>query len=358
VAPNLRYTYQGSGVQDGSREVPYAAVFDTAHLASHIGARCVLPEDRVLADLRSMEHLIVARERATAGEREANRWCPYSPLLSRVGIRNQISLVRDIVGPNNQTVLVKHAWLNSSDFTGALARAVSRHAGTSTLLVLHLRQLGASSLLPAGFDWWSIGPSHSAHGAPSRIPKPIRDGVAGLRFARHVRQAAKLVLHRWQLGNGTAWAAVHWRRGNLFACREKCVQTAADVRTAVWEAERLVQCQHDGSTRLNALAVSTTTVGREEEIGALRRALPGVRLLAFDETLWESLDLSSVPDWPVNEAAYDVLRDAIEVQVWLHAPVFIASRSSMSELNMLKRDPNCTLYMGPREGLNRDLIAS
>ena len=69
-------------------------------------------------------------------------------------------------------------------------------------------------------------------------------------------------------------------------------------------------------------------------------------MLAFDETLWESLDVSSVPDWPVNEAAYDVLRDAIEVQVWLHAPVFIASRSSMSELNMLKRDPNCTLYMG------------
>ena len=70
-----------------------------------------------------------------------------------------------------------------------------------------------------------------------------------------------------------------------------------------------------------------------------------VRLLSFDEATWAALELRGVRGWAEHAANEELLRDAVEAQAWLAAPVFIGTRSTMSELNMLRRPANCTVYV-------------
>ena len=194
----------------------------------------------------------------------------------------------------------------------------------------------------------------SMGGDASRVPRAVREGARGLRFAAHIKLAAQRLQDQWKLshlhGNNLSWAAVHIRRGDLYHCSNQCGTTIDQVVSKVRTAEQqLHRCQPSNNGTLAALVVSVTSHDRGLVMTALRRKLPHVRLLTFNEAVWEALRAHTIPGWAeyaaASAGAVTLLRDAVEVQTWIHTPVFIGARSTMSEVNMLQRKPNCTLHI-------------
>lgn len=293
-----------------------------------------------------------------------------SPLHTRLS-RSQLSAataVRYVNDSRGVLLHFTHHALNASDFVESLARVIERHgpqrSPTTQLArpraspraphVLLLDGIPHNATYPTPGFVWNLGPMLSVGGDASRVPRAVREGAGGLRFAAHIKLAAQRLQDQWKLsrlhGKNLSWAAVHVRRGDLYACGNTCGtkidQVVSKVRTA---EQQLHHCQPSNKGKLAALVVSVTNHDRGEVMAALRRKLPHVRLLTFDEAAWEALRAHTIPGWDeyaaASAGAVTLLRDAVEVQTWIHAPVFIGARSTMSEVNMLQRQPECTLHI-------------
>ena len=292
-----------------------------------------------------------------------------SPLHARL-TRSQVSAttaVRHVNDSRGVQLHFTHHALDATHFVESLAHVVERHGPRSPTTqlarpgtiytprgphVLLLDGIPHNATYPTPGFVWDLGPMLSVGGDGSRVPHAVREGARGLRFAAHIKLAAQRLQDIWKLsrphGKNISWAAVHVRRGDLYHCGNQCGTTIDQVVSKVRSAEQqLHHYQPRNKGTLAALVVSVTSHDRGEVITALRRKLPHVRLLTFDEATWETLRAHTIPGWDEYAGAVTLLRDAVEVQTWIHAPVFIGARSTMSEVNMLQRKPECTLYTSP-----------
>lgn len=358
VAPTLRYAYQPSGFIQGSREAAFSAMYSLEHLRTWLGVSCVVPEADILTSTEAFVHLHLGGAPIYEGSPTV------TPLHARLTLGGSPSLaeanhVRRVNDSRGVPLTFKHARLFGDDFVGSLAHAVAQYgaaqrgAGMAAdgaprrgrVLLIDGVAHNDTYPYPRSFAW-DIGPSLAAGGDVNRVPSALRLAAGALRFAPHVRLAAGQLLRAWNLSHTrAAWAAVHLRRGDLYHCTSCATgtdQVVAKVRSAT---AQLRHCQRSGQA-LSALVVSVTSHERGKVLSELRAKLPGVRLLGFDERAWGLLRPQALPGWAAHApTSPELLRDAVEVQVWLHAPVFIGGRSTMSEFNMLHRNPECTLYM-------------
>ena len=169
---------------------------------------------------------------------------------------------------------------------------------------------------------------------------------SAFKFQLPIRLVAQRIIDGWKL-EGNTWAAVHVRTGSGYPGDHENIVTVREIAAALRAAE---SSEWRCARAIKTVVLSSTSDADKERIRQeLQLLMPRLTVVYFTEELFKNS--SHVQGWNEDSAHHTIMRDLVEVQVWITAPVFIGCRSTMDEFAFLLRNNDmqrdCTLSSQP-----------
>ena len=161
-----------------------------------------------------------------------------------------------------------------------------------------------------------------------------RTRLPGGASAAYERMLVTHVLDKTSRGKAVNWRSLDLNR----LWQEGPAEMTAAVRRALRLADEPQCAPEPGHTEdtsaVRHLVLSTFGYAQKEAKATLEQALPKLKVLVFDDSVWAALRGAGIEGWDPDET---LMRDSVEAEFWQRAAVFVGGQSTMASINMQRR---------------------